>query len=754
MELEKNMPTGTPENQILPFYYSSNLPSKTVLDYRHIQSDGYDVLVLSSLFSKQVKDLEGHLKFALDALTSTFETEKGEILDRMKASIFGSGDKLADFLISKKEPVDDVDYNVCICAFKNGIVYVWIDGNIGVRMYRGEQSLMVNSKGTPQFFGSATVELGDILAIAFAKDLEKQDEHVEDYVLEKSTPDYAGLFIDYQVENSHLNIEPTEVVDNTEKVEEAEEMPEMAPMGSTFMNQQMDEEHHAEDMQMNEEDKSLQLAEMANKRRAGNFDETSNNKVNFNDSVNNIKDSFNKFSQKVQDSGVLSKIVEYIKLGLGYIWLGLMTVTSLILDGIFGLVYLKNPHQFKRFQNSIKKKNLQYLLIVVILLLVSYLVFFRGPSTNSNNTANNGNNTNASGNSNASTKAALQSKFDQLHTAYVALNVENFNSTYTSLKSDIAAARDNNFDDPGFLNNLTSQAQSFNDDLYKITPITKIDEAFSAADIAKANIVDFSLVGTDVYAADRANSQILKSDSSTQKLTVFASDTSLTAITHISCLQTSCYIIDENVGIVILNLQTKTFSKFSALKDAGKGVKELQVYLIGNTAYLYTLVPSEGKIARYSRSGDGLTPATTWNKVDGFGIGTVDFTIDGGIFEMNANGNLRKFFGGTVDSNVAGLSPSLLPLGTDLQIASTPARNTAPGVINRFYIADSANQRVVVYEKDPNASKQYTFKGSYQYRGSETISFSAFKQIILSEDEKTLYGLSNNIVFRFSVSAI
>ena len=121
---------------------------------------------------------------------------------------------------------------------------------------------------------------------------------------------------------------------------------------------------------------------------------------------------------------------------------------------------------------------------------------------------------------------------------------------------------------------------------------------------------------------------------------------------------------------------------------------------------------------------------------------------------MNSNGDLRRFFGGAIDTNVAGLSPSLLPLGSDLQIATTPARNTAPGVINRFYIADSANSRVAVYEKDPNATKQYTFKGSYQYRGTDKINFNAFKQIILSEDEKTLYGLSNNIVFRFSVSAI
>jgi len=751
------MPDGTLQNQILPFYFSDNLPDKTVLDFRHFQSEGFEVFVLSSLFSARVKNLEVHLNYALDNLVSNFDQSKEEILDRMKTSIFASGDKLADYLIGMKEPVDDVDYNVCFVAFKGGIVYVWIDGNIGVRMHRGNESLIINSKEAPQFFGSTTVELGDILEIAFAKDIKSNNSNVEEYVLEKSKPNYPGLFIDYQVENidTHvvdemkISIAEDNQIMATDKGDNSEEV-SSNNVGNHSLDSGNEDEISNDDFF---EKTPATVEEAVEKRRALSFD-TNKAKGEISGNFDKLKENVTGFAKKVKNSGVFEKIFEYLKLGFQYIWQGLMALTSFLLDLVFGLVYSKNPHQFKRYQNSLKKKNLQHLLIFIIFLFVGYLLLLRPFLSGDNNSSPNNSGVITSDNT-SKVRESLQSKFNLLQNFYTTSNVTQFNSTFDSLKSDIQTARNNGFSDAEFLNTLSARAQTFNDDLFKITPILKVDEAFISDD-QNVSIVDFSTIGTDVYAINKAGGQVLKSNSTTQKFEIFASDKDLTSLTHISCIQTSCYLTDENLGLAILNLQTKTFSKFSALKDSGKGVKELQVFQVGNSVNIYALVPEQSKVVRYTRSGEGITPGVTWNKAPGFGPGTVDFAIDGGIFEMNSNGSLRRFFSGNPDpaTTIGGLGTTLLPLGTDLQIATTPARNTAPGVINRMYVADRVNKRIVVYEKDPDASKLYPFKGSFVYRGSDKISFENINQISLSDDEKSLYVLSNNIVFRFSVSAI
>ncbi|BDQ05066.1 MAG: hypothetical protein KatS3mg084_0584 [Candidatus Dojkabacteria bacterium] len=248
----------------------------------------------------------------------------------------------------------------------------------------------------------------------------------------------------------------------------------------------------------------------------------------------------------------------------------------------------------------------------------------------------------------------------------------------------------------------------------------------------------------------------LVSNSATQQFDVFAADPELKALSHISCIQRSCYLVDEQVGMVILNLETRSFSKFSALRDAGKGVKEIATYLAGDVVYIYTLIPAEGKVLRYQRVGDGLSKPDVWNKDAGFGPNVSDIWVDGSIYEMSNEGSLRKFYTGNVDpiNSFGGLGLAMLPLRGDLQLAMTPPRDPAPGVINRLYVTDPTNERIVVFDRDLDPQKKLRFLGSYKFRGSDRINFSDLREIDLSSDEKYLYGLSNNIVFRFAVTSL
>lgn len=740
------MPEEKPKNQIIPFYFDENLPDSTAMSFRYFKADGLDVFVLASLYSAKVSNLDDNLNYALDSLESVFRQSGEDVLDRMKVSIFQSGDNLADYLTKQKLPLDDVDYSVGMVAFKGGVIYVWIDGNIGVRIHRGDESLIINSKDAPQFFGSTTVELGDIIEIAFASDIKSHGSDVESYVLGEKKPNYPGLFIDYQVENFDV-----QVIGESEEQQENEKTALYTADASSIVSETY-EVVKKDNLSSEEKEKAVFGSHKGETNLVSFGAKKLKDKFSFN--FIRFEGGFENFVNKVRDSDFISKASEFIKFVLRYVWASLMAVTSFLLDSIFGLVYSKNPYQFKRYQNSLKKKNLQYLLIFLIFGFTGYLILFRPISLESNNSSSLKFDTYVVDNT-PQIKESLQGKFTLLQSFYANGDVNQFNSTFESLKSDIRSARDNGFTDAQFLNTLSNNAQSYYDNLFKITPITKVDEVFMIDD-QNVDIVDFSVIGSEVYAINKAGGQVLKSNSITQKFEIFASDKDLTSLTHISCIKKNCYLTDENLGIVILNLETKTFSKFSALKDSAKGVKELDLFQVGDSVNVYTLVPDQARLVKYTHIGDGITPGVTWNKDPGFGPGTTDIAIDGGIFEINSNGSLRRFFTGNVDpvTTFAGLGTPLLPLSGDLQIATTPARNTAPGVINRFYIADSANKRIVVYEKDKDASKQYPFKGSYVFRGTDAISFDNIREIQLSNDEKSLFVLSNNIVFRFSVSAI
>ncbi len=387
-----------------------------------------------------------------------------------------------------------------------------------------------------------------------------------------------------------------------------------------------------------------------------------------------------------------------------------------------------------------------------------YLIF-SGVNFSQNNQAYDQKN-NVDSNNNSSNDANLRNEIELRYSALnqlaAAYQVDEFNQKLVEFRSLLESASAQGFKDDLYIKQMQTNVTQLEDSVYKVTPITKMDEVFSATNIPNVDIVDFSRVGNTIYALDRANSQVLVSNSATQQFDVFAKDPDLRALSHISCIQKSCYIVDEQIGIVILNLETRSFSKFSALRDAGKGVKEIATYLAGDVVYIYTLVPAEGKVLRYQRVGDGLSKPDVWNKDSGFGPNVTDIWVDGSIYEMSNDGTLRKFYTGSVEpiNSFGGLGIAILPLRGDLQLAITPPRDPAPGVINRLYITDPANERIVVFDRDLDAQKKLRFLGSYKFRGSDRINFSNLKEIDLSSDEKYVYGLSNNIVFKFAVTSL
>jgi hypothetical protein len=706
------------ENRIFPFFFAANVPEHRAINYLNFSSnDGYEVFILSSLYSKHIDTLDQYLNYGLNEVKEQFTSVSLPILDRMKSAIFQAGDNLAKELINAKYEVDDVDFNVGIFAFKDDTIYVWIDGDINARIYRGEHSLLINDKFKSQFNGSASVELGDIFAISHSDNIRYEDSNFEDYVLENSEPEYAALYLDYQIDSLHDLNQKDEQEESAVPAPTYQSVEKITPMVA----------HETSNISLDDEVQEPVSTEEQVAPRA----------------------SFNA-SEKLQ-AFKNSAVTDKVKGGVRKVGSFMMGISSSLLDFIYTVILRKNQHQLKRFQSSFQKKNLQYVTIALVLLVSTYFIFstFTGktdptaPVTPTASTKKNDD----------QTKASIQSELAKLEQAFTGSQVAAFDQSYNSLNQLITSAKSANFQDPAYLTQTSTKADELKFKLYNITPITKVDDIFFPNDpaLGTVTLIDFDVVGSDIYAIDSAGSRILKSKSS-QQFEVFASDAKLTNLKSIACSNTNCFVADATAGLASINLATKAVTITNGLTSAGVGVTEMAYY--SNVNSVYTLNPEGGQILRYARNGERFGAGAKWNKVAGFDINTVDFSIDGNIFELSNSGVLRKFYSGIIDAAFGGLEESNPKIGSDLQMDMTVARDADANVKNRLYIADSSNNSILVYDKNLNANKKFPFLGSYKYTGTDTVKFDKFQEVVLSSDEQFLYILENNSVYKIRVGNI
>ncbi len=157
------MPDVKAQNRIFYSFSQVTVPFSELNFLNFVSEDNYEVFIAASLESSNIKNLKQYLELGLNEVKVLFNATDLPVLERMKESIYGAGDFLAGELLASKEVVDDADFSVAILAFKNDVMYVWMDGALNVRMYRDNQSLLLNEKEESQFWGSTAMLLGILL---------------------------------------------------------------------------------------------------------------------------------------------------------------------------------------------------------------------------------------------------------------------------------------------------------------------------------------------------------------------------------------------------------------------------------------------------------------------------------------------------------------------------------------------------------------------------------------------------------------
>lgn len=148
--------------------------------------------------------------------------------------------------------------------------------------------------------------------------------------------------------------------------------------------------------------------------------------------------------------------------------------------------------------------------------------------------------------------------------------------------------------------------------------------------------------------------------------------------------------------------------------------------------FFYILNPDDNQIYRYSRGNSSYSVATNYN-TDAELEGAVSLAIDGSIYVLKEGGEIIKLFRGEVENFKV----------EDLAVDISEANEIFTAAeLNHIYVLDSANQRVVVLQKEEGLGARY--RGLVQFEIEDT----QLKGLYVNKSEDSLYVLGEKAVYK------
>ncbi len=271
-------------------------------------------------------------------------------------------------------------------------------------------------------------------------------------------------------------------------------------------------------------------------------------------------------------------------------------------------------------------------------------------------------------------------------------------------------------------------------ELEQVNNITRIENPTVAIDYRSINpdiqVSDIILLGASMYGFDASNQSVYRGNLETQEATVTISDSS-------SDVRFAA-VSKASPGTGLVGLTDDSFATFSPISESLTPIdlsientdrSVVDVVLFG--IRLYTLDTLNNKIFRHRASGEIFEAGESWlTGAEDISNG-VSMAIDGSIYVLLNNGELRRYSNGDRDDfNLAPLDPAL-----DSADVVYTDENT-----ESIYILDSANKRILVFSKEGSLEAQYT---------SDT--FNDPQDMVVDEAAGKVYILDNGRVYEINL---
>lgn len=266
------------------------------------------------------------------------------------------------------------------------------------------------------------------------------------------------------------------------------------------------------------------------------------------------------------------------------------------------------------------------------------------------------------------------------------------------------------------------------DEINRINKVTELFDTKSVVDFS--SIVDsidvkkMVLLGGTVYGFDASNGSIYRGNTENGETTVALSDAESRAV--VSATKASpgtALLAKEGNALSLYNPIEEKVTELD-LPDDGVKITPIDVAVFGTR--LYVLDPTNNQIYRYDEVSGGYSSASEWIADDVNVETAVSLAIDANVYVLKQNGTVVKMAGGFQEEfELESLEPAI----ESAEKISTDENS------DFLYILDSANQRVVVFDKEGAVVNQYTSE-----------SFTNIRDMSVDEEEKKLFILNGTQV--------
>ncbi|MDO8668838.1 MAG: hypothetical protein Q7K65_00910 [Candidatus Buchananbacteria bacterium] len=265
------------------------------------------------------------------------------------------------------------------------------------------------------------------------------------------------------------------------------------------------------------------------------------------------------------------------------------------------------------------------------------------------------------------------------------------------------------------------------DELNKsLQKISYLDNPAVVSDLSNqnqsANISSISKSGNYIFAFDNQNQNIYKIDLAKKQTISRQLTGNFNNVRKITA-------VDEN-NIIALNGDSDVY-KYDFEANAAENIltgndKITDLALYGGK--LYSLKSEKGQILKHLPVGTGYNSGSSWVKDDTDLSKSTAFTIDGGVYVIYENGDIKYLLNGKITvTNFSALVPPV----------SAPKQIFSDGDSSYLYALDQNNQRLIVFDKNSgNIKTQYSSK-----------EFTDMKSMIIDNKEKKIYLLSDKKIY-------
>ncbi|MBU0671178.1 hypothetical protein KKF29_03400, partial [Patescibacteria group bacterium] len=257
-------------------------------------------------------------------------------------------------------------------------------------------------------------------------------------------------------------------------------------------------------------------------------------------------------------------------------------------------------------------------------------------------------------------------------------------------------------------------------------PETSIDYSQISSDVGVSNI---ERIGDTIYAYDNNSDSVYSGkleDGSTQVVVDNQGGPTLIAVAKDSAATTLGWS-DENT-LVQFNPVLEKLSEVGIGETADSiNISDLKVF--GSRLYALS---KDGQIYKFTADGDNYGDSAPWLTEDNILSNSKSLAIDGAVYVVDGNGEIKKFFSGVVDDEFS--LDAVEPVLTNPSLIYTDENITS------IYLLDPENKRALRFNKEGELTSQYI-----------SDKFDNLTDLVVDEDTGKLYLLNGSQVYMVKI---